>query len=149
MGANLTAAPGAQVVEYAPGLLFSQGRDLIRNKQLQVVEYALGLLPTREVRVATPTAAEYSGRRVSASVCGVSVIRSGEAMEAALRSCWKGIDVGKILVERRHPPGRGAARAPPAADAAVSTGAPRSACSRSRAVAVPRPGADEVGTGNL
>lgn len=37
-----------------------------------------------------------------ANVCGVSIIRSGEAMEAALRSCWKGIDIGKILVHRRH-----------------------------------------------
>jgi uracil phosphoribosyltransferase len=73
-----------------------------RHKKLQVVEHALGLLPTTPVAIRTPTDATYAGSRVSAAVCGVSVIRSGEAMESALRSCWKGIDIGKILVQRRH-----------------------------------------------
>ena len=69
---------------------------------LQVVEHALGLLPTEPATVQTPTDSTYRGLRCTAHVCGVSVIRSGEAMESALRSCWKGIDIGKILVERRH-----------------------------------------------
>lgn len=33
-------------------------------------------------------------------LCGVSVIRSGEAMEVALRECCQGIKIGKILVHR-------------------------------------------------
>lgn len=66
------------------------------------MEYALGLLPTKPAVVQTPTKAIYNGMHVNASVCGVSVIRSGEAMETALRSCWKGIDIGKILVQRWH-----------------------------------------------
>ncbi|MCE7766890.1 uracil phosphoribosyltransferase, partial [Pseudomonas putida] len=31
---------------------------------------------------------------------GVSVIRSGESMENALRACCKGIKIGKILIQR-------------------------------------------------
>jgi hypothetical protein len=33
-------------------------------------------------------------------ICGVSIIRSGEAMETALRECCQGIKLGKILVHR-------------------------------------------------
>eukprot|EP00892_Ulva_mutabilis_P000898 jgi/Ulvmu1/10809/UM069_0045.1 len=67
-----------------------------------VVEYALGLLPTEPQAVRTPTGTGYEGMRVNANVCGVSIVRSGESMEAALRRCWKGVDIGKILVSRRH-----------------------------------------------
>lgn len=69
---------------------------------MQVVEYALGQLPTVPKAVRTPTGTGYDGMRVNARVCGVSIVRSGESMEAALRSCWKGVDIGKILVTRRH-----------------------------------------------
>jgi uridine kinase len=33
-------------------------------------------------------------------LCGVSIIRSGESMENALRACCKGIKIGKILIHR-------------------------------------------------
>ncbi|GJY51975.1 uridine kinase-like protein 3 isoform X1 [Tanacetum coccineum] len=33
-------------------------------------------------------------------LCGVSVIRSGESMENALRACCKGIKIGKILIHK-------------------------------------------------
>jgi uracil phosphoribosyltransferase len=36
-------------------------------------------------------------------LCGVSIIRSGEAMENALRACCQGIKIGKILVHRCEP----------------------------------------------
>lgn len=35
-------------------------------------------------------------------LCGVSVIRSGESMENALRACCKGIKIGKILIQREN-----------------------------------------------
>lgn len=35
-------------------------------------------------------------------ICGVSIIRSGESMEAALRECCQGIKIGKILVHRHE-----------------------------------------------
>jgi hypothetical protein len=82
-----------------------------KDRRVQVVEHALGLLPTKAASVLTPTETIYRGLHVNAAVCGVSIIRSGEAMESALRSCWKGIDIGKILVQRRHRANLACARA--------------------------------------
>ncbi|WIA17892.1 hypothetical protein OEZ85_009392 [Tetradesmus obliquus] len=63
-----------------------------------VVEAGLGLLPFAEKTVATPTGHAYVGVDFARKLCGVSIIRSGESMEAALRTCCKGIKIGKILV---------------------------------------------------
>lgn len=65
-----------------------------------VVEHGLGLLPFAERTVVTPTGKEYVGVEFAKKLCGVSVIRSGESMENALRDCCKGIKLGKILVHR-------------------------------------------------
>ena len=56
--------------------------------------------PSRRSRVTTPTGATYVGVDFAKKLCGVSVIRSGESMENALRACCKGIKIGKILVHR-------------------------------------------------
>ncbi|CAD6975598.1 unnamed protein product [Tilletia controversa] len=37
----------------------------------------------------------YSGR-----ICGVSILRAGEAMEAGLRECCRSVRIGKILIQR-------------------------------------------------
>mmetsp|Transcript_27370 Transcript_27370/g.48754 ORF Transcript_27370/g.48754 Transcript_27370/m.48754 type:complete len:475 (-) Transcript_27370:516-1940(-) len=68
-----------------------------------VVEAGLGLLPFAEKTVYTPTGSAYVGVDFSRKLCGVSIIRSGEAMENALRACCKGIKIGKILVHRHVP----------------------------------------------
>ncbi len=65
-----------------------------------VVEHGLGLLPFTERAVITPTDEVYTGVEFAKKLCGVSVIRSGESMENALRDCCKGIKLGKILVHR-------------------------------------------------
>ena len=65
-----------------------------------VVEHGLGHLPFSEKGVFTPTGHEYVGVDFAKKLCGVSVIRSGESMENALRACCKGIKIGKILVHR-------------------------------------------------
>ncbi|PNW72116.1 hypothetical protein CHLRE_16g681850v5 [Chlamydomonas reinhardtii] len=65
-----------------------------------LVEAGLGHLPFREKTVMTPTGHKYTGVEFARGLCGVSVIRSGEAMEAALRECCQGIKIGKILVHR-------------------------------------------------
>ncbi|CAN6857524.1 hypothetical protein Bca4012_052366 [Brassica carinata] len=65
-----------------------------------VVEHGLGHLPFTEKQVVTPTGAVYSGVDFCKKLCGVSVIRSGESMENALRACCKGIKIGKILIHR-------------------------------------------------
>ncbi|CAK9148899.1 unnamed protein product [Ilex paraguariensis] len=65
-----------------------------------VVEHGLGHLPFTEKQVITPTESVYTGVDFCKRLCGVSVIRSGESMENALRACCKGIKIGKILIHR-------------------------------------------------
>ena len=59
-------------------------------------------MPFTEKHVETPTGAQYVGVEFCRSICGVSIVRSGESMENALRACCKGIKIGKILIHRRH-----------------------------------------------
>ncbi|XAR56825.1 Uracil phosphoribosyltransferase [Bertholletia excelsa] len=65
-----------------------------------VVEHGLGHLPFTEKQVITPTGAVYTGVDFCKRLCGVSIVRSGESMENALRACCKGIKIGKILIHR-------------------------------------------------
>ncbi|CAI0391390.1 unnamed protein product [Linum tenue] len=65
-----------------------------------VVEHGLGHLPFTEKQVITPTGSVYTGVDFCKRLCGVSVVRSGESMENALRACCKGIKIGKILIHR-------------------------------------------------
>ncbi|CAN1134009.1 Uridine kinase-like protein 4 [Linum perenne] len=65
-----------------------------------VVEHGLGHLPFTEKQVLTPTGSVYTGVDFCKRLCGVSVVRSGESMENALRACCKGIKIGKILIHR-------------------------------------------------
>ncbi|KAL4192526.1 hypothetical protein AMTRI_Chr06g172430 [Amborella trichopoda] len=65
-----------------------------------VVEHGLGHLPFTEKQVITPTGSVYTGVDFCKKLCGVSIIRSGESMENALRACCKGIKIGKILIHR-------------------------------------------------
>ncbi|ESW23668.1 hypothetical protein PHAVU_004G066400, partial [Phaseolus vulgaris] len=71
-----------------------------------VVEHGLGHLPFSEKQVITPTGSVYSGVVFCSRLCGVSVIRSGESMENALRACCKGIKIGKILIHGHGTNGR-------------------------------------------
>ena len=65
-----------------------------------MVEHSLGHLPFQEKCVVTATGHPYTGVDFAKKLCGVSIIRSGESMENALRACCKGIKIGKILVHR-------------------------------------------------
>ena len=69
-----------------------------------MVEHGLGHLPFTERCVVTATGHPYIGVDFAKKLCGVSIIRSGESMENALRACCKGIKIGKILVHRCAPP---------------------------------------------
>ena len=93
-----------------------------------VIEESLNQLPYSDCSVITPTGAIYDGLRYRSGNCGVSIIRSGEAMEQVsahscgtsrlwsvptsntpisrylrsfqgLRDCCRSIRIGKILVE--------------------------------------------------
>ena len=69
-----------------------------------MIEAGLGHLPFTEMSVTTPTGRIYVGVDFAKKLCGVSIIRSGESMENALRACCKGIKIGKILVHRWRGP---------------------------------------------
>lgn len=64
-----------------------------------VIEESLNQLPYSECSVETPTGAIYNGLKYRSGNCGVSIIRSGEAMEQGLRDCCRSIRIGKILIE--------------------------------------------------
>lgn len=65
-----------------------------------ILEHALSFLPFHQCVVRTPANEFYKGFAFSRKLCGVSVIRSGEAMENALRACCKGVKIGKVLIRR-------------------------------------------------
>ena len=62
------------------------------------VEAGLNLLPYTPVAVTAPRGHNYEGLLHEKGNCGVSIMRSGEAMEKGLRECCKSMRIGKILV---------------------------------------------------
>lgn len=65
-----------------------------------VIEEGLNQLPFEEVTVTTHSDAEYKGCKFFKGICGVSIVRSGEAMEKGLRECCRSIRIGKILMKK-------------------------------------------------
>ncbi|CBI15645.3 unnamed protein product, partial [Vitis vinifera] len=64
-----------------------------------VVKHGLGYLPFLEKQEVTPTG--YKEKfEFCKKLCGVSIIRSGESMENALRACCKGIKIGRVFIHR-------------------------------------------------
>lgn len=57
----------------------------------------LNHLPTLEKTVNTPTGLPYTGVSFQGRICGVSILRAGEAMESGLRDCCRSVRIGKIL----------------------------------------------------
>lgn len=64
-----------------------------------VVEEGLNLLPYYKWNIKTPGGCEYNGVKNIKGICGVSIMRSGEAMEKGLRECCRCIRIGKILIQ--------------------------------------------------
>ncbi|KAK1787504.1 hypothetical protein P4O66_015923 [Electrophorus voltai] len=114
------AAPPAEIQQIGPQLklvpLNDQIRELqtiIRDKSTSrgdfvfcadrlirlVVEEGLNQLPYSECTVTTPTGHKYDGVKFEKGNCGVSIMRSGEAMEQGLRDCCRSIRIGKILIQ--------------------------------------------------
>ena len=44
--------------------------------------------------------ATYDGVGFEGKICGVSILRAGEAMEAGLREVCRSVRIGKILIQR-------------------------------------------------
>ncbi|PIK52289.1 putative uracil phosphoribosyltransferase-like [Apostichopus japonicus] len=70
-----------------------------------VVEQGLNQLPYKNVTVTTPTSYSYDGVEFVHGNCGVSIMRSGEAMEHGLRDCCRSIRIGKILIKTNEDTG--------------------------------------------
>jgi len=66
----------------------------------QLLEVGLDLLPFDSQNVVTPVGETYEGLKRAAKVCAVSVVRAGESMETELRSMYRGMRIGKILIQR-------------------------------------------------
>lgn len=65
-----------------------------------LVEESLNHLPVIPKIVETPTGATYEGVGFEGKICGVSILRAGEAMEAGLREVCRSVRIGKILIQR-------------------------------------------------
>jgi len=69
-----------------------------------LVEDALEQMPHQTKVVMTPTGVEYEGVGWTLpyldKICGVSIVRAGESMEAGLRLVCRSIKIGKILIQR-------------------------------------------------
>ncbi|KAL7056734.1 hypothetical protein AAHC03_020658 [Spirometra sp. Aus1] len=64
-------------------------------------EFACRLLPYEDVVVDTPQGVPYHGRRLAPNtqICGVSILRAGEAFEPSLCVVCKDVRLGKILIQ--------------------------------------------------
>lgn len=65
-----------------------------------LVEEALAFLPFVEKTVETNAGSTYFGLAPTGKICGVSIMRAGEAMEQGLRESCNGVRIGKILIQR-------------------------------------------------
>ncbi|KAK0457903.1 uracil phosphoribosyltransferase-domain-containing protein [Armillaria novae-zelandiae] len=65
-----------------------------------LVEEGLNHLPVVKRTVTTPTGTTYEGVGFEGKICGVSILRAGEAMEAGLREVCRSVRIGKILIQR-------------------------------------------------
>ncbi|KAG6905010.1 Uracil phosphoribosyltransferase, synthesizes UMP from uracil [Tephrocybe rancida] len=65
-----------------------------------LVEEGLNHLPVVKRTIETPTGSTYEGVGFKGKICGVSILRAGEAMEAGLREVCRSVRIGKILIQR-------------------------------------------------
>jgi uracil phosphoribosyltransferase len=65
-----------------------------------LIETGLSLLPFEARAVETAVGGTYEGLSFCSDICGVSIIRAGESMEAGLREVCPGVRIGKILIQR-------------------------------------------------
>jgi uracil phosphoribosyltransferase len=65
-----------------------------------LVEEGLNHLPVVPKTVETPIGEKYDGCGFEGKICGVSILRAGEAMEAGLREVCRSVRIGKILIQR-------------------------------------------------
>jgi uracil phosphoribosyltransferase len=101
-------------MEGHPRLIFCTTNRMIRDKRTSradfifysnriirlLVEEGLNHLPVVEQSITTPVGRSYLGVKFEGKICGVSIMRAGEAMEQGLRDCCRSVRIGKILIQR-------------------------------------------------
>lgn len=101
-------------MEGNPRLIFCATNRMIRDKRTcradfifysnriirLLVEEGLNHLPVVEQSITTPVGRSYLGVKFEGKICGVSIMRAGEAMEQGLRDCCRSVRIGKILIQR-------------------------------------------------
>jgi len=65
-----------------------------------LVEEGLNHFPVVSHVITTPVGRTYAGAKFQGKICGVSIMRAGEAMEQGLRDCCRSARIGKILIQR-------------------------------------------------
>lgn len=65
-----------------------------------LLEHALNYVPLVERAVTTPSGAAFRGLGFNDKICGISILRGGEAMEVGLRQIARSVRIGKILIQR-------------------------------------------------
>ncbi|CED83774.1 prtase-like protein [Phaffia rhodozyma] len=65
-----------------------------------LVEEGLNSLPVYPKQITTPLGDVYAGVGFKGKICGVSILRAGEAMEQGLREVARTVRLGKILIQR-------------------------------------------------
>ncbi|EJD75450.1 uridine kinase [Loa loa] len=70
------------------------------NRLMRIlIENAMNFMPFEDATVTTPTMEKFVGKRNTAQICGVTIMRAGETMEHALRAVVKDCKMGKILIQ--------------------------------------------------
>uniref|UniRef100_A0A0K0EHL8 Uracil phosphoribosyltransferase n=1 Tax=Strongyloides stercoralis TaxID=6248 RepID=A0A0K0EHL8_STRER len=67
-----------------------------------VIEEGLNCLSYKEIVVKTPTGRFYRGLDFKKGNCAISLCRSGECMETAMRQCCRSMRIGKILISEKE-----------------------------------------------
>eukprot|EP00389_Voromonas_pontica_P004800 GDKH01007129.1.p1 GENE.GDKH01007129.1~~GDKH01007129.1.p1 ORF type:complete len:244 (+),score=40.84 GDKH01007129.1:131-862(+) len=67
-----------------------------------LIEESLNELPFELCTVETPTGDKFEGTGFSHRICGVSIVRAGESMEAGMRAVCRSCRIGKILIQRNE-----------------------------------------------
>ncbi|KAK5984035.1 Uridine kinase [Trichostrongylus colubriformis] len=64
-----------------------------------LVEEAMNFMPYMDVEIELNNGQRVRGRRQSAQICGIAIMRAGETMENSLRAVVKDCKMGKILIQ--------------------------------------------------
>ncbi|VDD93543.1 unnamed protein product, partial [Enterobius vermicularis] len=103
--------PSLKIMEQKPqvrGLhTFIRNQDTPRNEFIfyadrlarLLIEYAMNYMPFEDVEITTVDNKIFNGKRTTAEICGVAIMRAGETMENSLLAVVKDCKIGKIMIQ--------------------------------------------------